>query len=156
MTNEKIVKIEEIKDFKIKCIGHHSKTAHLGIKFMLNAVMGGFSEYDGYKVTTTDHEYFILIDNGQNCCESWGYMVSEDNFDNFIGKTLVGVELTNTALDKKVVEDLYCDDDQIQFVDFNMSNGSVLQFTVYNSHNGYYGHSVIVAKDTDVLLNITL
>lgn len=155
MTKEKIVKIEEIKDVRLGNVGNHSKTAQLGIMQMICGIMG-YGEYDGYKITTTEHEYFILISNMQNCCEDWGYMVSEDDFDSFIGKTLVSVELTNMALDKKVVEKLYCDDDQIQFVDFKMSNGSLLQFAVYNAHNGYYGHPIIVAKDTDILLSTTL
>lgn len=152
---EKIVNIEEIKNLRLGNIGNHSNTAQLGIVHMFNALMG-YAEYDGYRITTTEHKYLILISNEQNCCEDWGYMVSEDDFDSFIGKSLVSVELTNMALDKKIVKDLYCDDDQIQFVDFKISNGTVLQFTVYNSHNGYYGHPIIVAKDNDILLNTTL
>jgi hypothetical protein len=155
MNKEVIVQIEEIKDVRLANIGHHTGKAQVGMHSLLNALYG-YEEYDGYKVTTSQHEYFILISNGQNCCENWGYMISEDDFEKFIGKKLVSVELTNTALDKKTVEDLYAEEDQIQFVDFKMSNGLVLQFTVYNAHNGYYGHPIIVAKDTEILLQTTL
>lgn len=44
---------------------------------------------------------------------------------------------------------------QIQFVDFVTSRGT-FQLAVYNSHNGYYGHGIIVAKDDEILLNETL
>ena len=113
----------------------------------------------------------ILIDNLQNCCENWGYMVSEDNFEDFIGKDLISIELTDTALNKDNIENIakykqradyiieclnFINTGGIQFIDFKMSDGNVLQFAVYNEHNGYYGHSIIVAKDKEILLQNTL
>ena len=99
---------------------------------------GGYGEYDGYKITTEKTEYLILIDNGQCCCESWGYFVSEDDINDYIGKDLIDVALTDKALNnKKLKESGYYDDyGGIQFVDFKFSDGSVLQFAVYNAHNG--------------------
>lgn len=111
--------------------------------------------FDGYKIITSEHEYMILIDNGQECCESWGYFSSDDDFKKFIGKELVSIELTDTALNKKKLEEVEpygLDEGGIQFVDFKMGNGSVLQFAVYNAHNGYYGHSIMVIKDNKILL----
>ena len=50
---------------------------------------------------------------------------------------------------------IYCftrvDEDGFKFAD-----GSVLQFAVYNAHNGYYGHPIIIAKDKEILLQDTL
>lgn len=47
------------------------------------------------------------------------------------------------------------DEGGIQFVDF-VTNIGTFQLAVYNSHNGYYGHGIIVAKDDDILLDDTL
>lgn len=82
----------------------------------------------------------------------------EDNTEDFIGKTLIDVELTDKALNTQKVEDsgYYEDGGGIQFVNFKFSDGSVLQFAVYNAHNGYYGHPIIIAKDTEILMEDTL
>ena len=154
---EKIIEITEVSGLKLGNTGSHSSNARLGIIQALKALMG-FAEYDGFKIITTEHTYLILIDNGQCCCESWGYFASEDDLDGYIGKELISVELTDNARNhKKVEESGYYDDyGGIQFVDFKMSDGSVLQFAVYNSHNGYYGHPIIVGKDEDIIFQTTL
>lgn len=119
---EKILSIEEIIDFK----------------------PGKYNEYDGYKISTTENDYFILIDNDQQCCENWGYFSTNDNIQDFIGKTLLGVELTSTALDNAKVQVGDLDYGGIQFVNFKCTDGNTLQFAVYNAHNGYYGHRIRV------------
>ena len=153
---EKILKIEEVTDVKLANVGGNAKS-NLGMHQMLSALIG-YSNYDGYKITTSKHEYNILIDNGQSCCESWGYFASEDNFDDFIGENLLSVELTDKALNQRLVDGsgYYEAEGGIQFVNFKIDNGSVLQFAVYNAHNGYYGHPIIIAKDKDIILQETL
>ena len=116
-----------------------------------------YSHFDGYEVITDKHVYRVLIANGQDCCEDWGYMSSEDNFDYFINTELQRVDLTNTALDKVQLrlneEQQYgFDGGGIQFVDFVTDKG-VLQFAVYNGHNGYYGHTIRIMQDEKVLLD---
>lgn len=153
----KIKSIEEITDFGIKNIAPLEGTGgRLGMSQIINA-LGGYSEYDGYKVVTDKHTYLILIDNGQSCCESWGYISSEDDYTKFIGTELKEVNLTDKALNTKVVEesDYYDDDGGIQFVNF-VTNEGVFQLAVYNAHNGYYGHGILVAKDEEIILNDTL
>lgn len=148
MNKEKLVAIEEIQDLTLSNIEEFSNKAR----------PGGYASYDGYKITTSEQEYLILINNGQCCCERWGYFSSEDDFSNYIGKTLLDVSLTDKALNtKKVEESKYYDDcGGIQFVDFRFTDGSVLQFAVYNAHNGYYGHPIIIAKNRKILLKKTL
>ena len=154
---EKVISIEEITNLRLGNTGQNSEKASLGMIQMLNALMG-YGEYDGYKITTEKTEYLILIDNGQCCCESWGYFVSEDDINGYIGKDLIDVALTDKALNnKKLKESGYYDDcGGIQFVDFKFSDGSVLQFAVYNAHNGYYGHPIIVAKGEEIICQDTL
>lgn len=138
---EKIISIEEVYNVKIEGYGAYSGTL-----------------CDGYKVETSKHTYLIAIDNDQCCCESWGYFSSDDDFGNYIGKTLLSVELTDKALNRmKFEESGYYDDcGGIQFVDFKMTNGSALQFAVYNAHNGYYGHEIYVLKDDYAIHTDTL
>jgi hypothetical protein len=154
---EKVISIEEITNLRLGNTGRNNERVSLGIMQMLSA-LAGYGEYDGYKITTEKTEYLILIDNGQCCCESWGYFVSEDDTSDYIGKNLVDVALTDKALNnKKLKESGYYDDyGGIQFVDFKFSDGSVLQFAVYNAHNGYYGHPIIVAKGEEIICQDTL
>lgn len=152
--------IEEIKDVKLGNVGklNGNNGSRLGISQMIKAICG-YGEYDGYKITTDKHEFNVLIDNGQCCCESWGYFASEDDFGRYIGKELKEVNLTDTALNKQKAEEngeYGYEEGGIQFIDFVFTDGSVLQFAVYNAHNGYYGHGIIFAKDTEILLKDTL
>lgn len=133
--------------------------SQLGIMGSLNYLCGIGISFDGYEIKTENATYRILIENEQNCCESWGYFSSDDNFDDYIGKELVDVSLTDTALNKEKLNDSgWYDGDEggIQFVDFKFSDGSVLQFAVYNAHNGYYGHSIYVIKDDEIIHSDTL
>ena len=71
---------------------------------------------------------------------------------------LLEVNVTDIALNQKVLTQMnedYIDNREIQFVDFKTNLGT-FQLAVYNSHNGYYGHGILVAKDNEILLNDTL
>jgi hypothetical protein len=109
---------------------------------------------DGYKIETDQHMYQILINNGQQCCESWGCFSSDDNTEQFIGATLREVKLTDVALNQRVVEESAYHEGcgGIQFVDFVTDRGT-LQLAVYNAHNGYYGHKILVTVDDGTLLD---
>ena len=106
-------------------------------------------EADGYKITTNRQEIYILILGSQQCCETYGSFCSNDNPDDFIGAELVNICTTNTALETEVTssEDLSSikEEDAI-FVNLETNKG-VLQFTVYNEHNGYYGHDVLIQSN---------
>lgn len=154
----KVVSIEEVKDLGIQSIAPlEGKGGRLGLSQMIHNLYGG-ANMDGYHITTDGHSIHVLIDNGQSCCESWGYFASEDDFAAFIGAELREVKLTDTALHQERVEASgYYGGDAggIQFVDFVTSQGT-FQLAVYNAHNGYYGHGIVVAIDNDILLNETL
>ena len=129
---------------------------HIQDDYMITASM---SNMEGYKVETSLHNFCVLIDNGQSCCESWGYFSSEDNLEAFVGAELLEIQLTDTALNsKKVEESGYYEgegDGGIQFVDF-VTNKGTFQLAVYNAHNGYYGHGILICKDKEVVLSETL
>jgi hypothetical protein len=134
-----------------------SKGARLGISGMISVLCGG-GTYEGYEIKTSEHTYLMLISNETCCCESWGYFTSDDSIDEYVGKTLIDVALTDKALNTLEVEEsgYYDDCGGIQFVNFKFADGSVLQFAVYNAHNGYYGHPIIFAKDEEIFLSDTL
>lgn len=91
--------------------------------------------FDGVRVTTNLHVYEAGIDNYQQCCESWGYMINEDgDSQEFVGATLHSVNSDGT------------------FTNFNTDRGT-LNFTAYNEHNGYYSHHCVFRKDGEVIDN---
>lgn len=155
-----LLEIKEVTNLKLT---HPSKAkgkngGQLGIKGMIDTLCG-YGKYDGYSIKTNCHEYLILINNGQCCCENWGCFSSEDDFQKYVGKKLIKVELTDTELNKKKYEEdlpYGLDAGGIQFVDFVFADGSVLQFAVYNEHNGYYGHDIIIARDNKIFCTDTL
>lgn len=108
-----------------------------------------YDKYDGWQVLTTKQAIRLLISNEQQCCEGWGYGISEDNPEDFIGAELVNVQLVDA--DGNVTNHAVEDDDEYDegaavFVNFVTDRG-VFQITLYNAHNGYYGHAVIVQSD---------
>lgn len=121
--------------------------------------------YDGYCIETDSRQlYFVIafstvrkrysgLSNLQCCCESWGYLSSEDDFGSFIGSELKNVYVTDTKLEtiaSNIREDL--DAGSAMFINVETTNG-LLQFVAYNEHNGYYGHEVkLVSKYDDKIV----
>lgn len=113
---------------------------------------GGLGEYEGYEIITDKQIIQLGIYSGQPCCENYGYLMSNDSTDEFIGATLKGVSLTDIALNNSIWKNMPDEDyTDTMFVNIETSKG-LLQFVAYNSHNGYYGHSVIV-KSTQLTHN---
>lgn len=121
---EKILSITDSSDFKIPG--------------------GDWQSYEGWIVETDRQKIFIGVSNRSCCCESWGHVISEDDTKAYIGAELLGVDVVDKALNHKVLEgvgDTY--DGNTMFVNLATSEG-LLQFAVYNSHNGYYSHDARV------------
>jgi len=105
------------------------------------------SGMDGFKVITNEQEIILGIGNGSGCCETWGHFFCNDDVKEFLGAQVMGVSVTDTALNNhKITEEipngLY--EGGIMFVNIATNRG-VLQFVAYNSHNGYYGHTASVS-----------
>lgn len=138
------------------------------VENVTSGLEGDSSYYDGWVIKTdSELELSILIENGQGISEQWGYAVSEDDVNKFIYAKLFSIETVDTAYNSKML-DIYKLIDQkeeggfdwgkygdIIFLNLNTSEG-VLQFTVYNSHNGYYGHLALIklVKKNSVSNNI--
>jgi hypothetical protein len=113
------------------------------VERILSIIEFSDNDYEGYLITTTEQTIEFHIDNGQQCCESWGYFSTNDNLDDFIGAKLLNTYLTDDALkniDVILGEDHEC---RVQFVNFETSKGK-LQLAVYSSHNDYYAHEIRV------------
>jgi hypothetical protein len=105
-----------------------------------------FDGKDGFVITTNEQLIKLGIENGQSCCEKWGYFMSEDNTSDFIGAELIDVKITDTLLKPSNnfdVAGMY--EGSVMFVNIETNKG-LLQFVAYNEHNGYYGHEVCVVS----------
>lgn len=127
-------------------------------------VDGEMMEMEGYQVRTTEHVYQVLISNERECCEYSGYFATEDPLIDFVGAVLDHIAVTDVGRETLVLtdalktlqdKDLDIDPNQIQFVTFYTNHG-IFQLAVYNYHNGYYGHDVLVRRDDTVLLKAIL
>lgn len=101
--------------------------------------------YEGYVVKTENKEYFLLIQDSVSCCENFGHICSADSkeeLQSFIGSELLKIELVNTKHEKVELKQ-YTSEDEYEFVNLETNKGT-LQLAVYNSHNGYYGHTVLI------------
>lgn len=94
---------------------------------------------DGYRIVTENHTYEFLIENHQSCCENWGHMVSQGETTQYVGETLLFISDVSLAYDE-------VEKGETAFIDVYTSLG-VLTFTVYNDHNGYYGHVCVYRID---------
>lgn len=132
--SEKIESIEDIPD--------------LGGKSMPG--LESYNNYEGFKIKTNKREIYILVSNGSSCCENWGHIASEDDTKSFIGAEIIKYRCVDNAdykdceLTKKNAGE-YVDVYDCAFIDLETSRGT-LQFAVYNSHNGYYGHDIRIVE----------
>lgn len=95
---------------------------------------------DKLRITFEDDNKLVIFDDGQSCCES-RYMRTDDNLNDFIGATLMGVEVRNAP----DVEDENYGVHEVQFLLVTTSKG-VFVMSSHNEHNGYYGGFSIVIK----------
>lgn len=117
-------------------------------------------DYTGYKIITDNNTFLILIENNRLCCEDYGYFSSDDNIESYIGKTLINFRVTDTLLNSEKFDiefkEANVELEDIQFIDFIFSDGTILQFAVYNHHNGYYGHSILFKQNKNCILESSI
>ena len=111
-----------------------------------------YGTMEGFEITTDKQVIRMGISEEQQCCEHSGFFMSEDNLDEFIGAELLSVETVDDCLHPAQMEDFY--EGGTMFVNFKTNRG-VLQFTAYNSHNGYYSHDAVV-ESTQLEINDSL
>ena len=161
MSEKKYGRIEKIETVDGFTVGNFPPMngkdgSRLGIGSMISLLGGGMS-MDGYRVVAGGKEILVLIDDSQSCCENWGYLSSDDDLQSYVGANLREIVLTDTALKSlSTAEELQSlDAGGVQFVTFKTSRGD-FQLAVYNGHNGYYGHGIIIAENGKIILNSAL
>jgi hypothetical protein len=101
---------------------------------------GSGTFYDGLLMITTKGNIKLLIDADQYCCEQWGYEYLEtpDDISKLIGATLLSVEDIHIPSPRD-------SDDEAKETQLRITtNRGVIQYAVYNSHNGYYSHATFL------------
>lgn len=105
---------------------------------------------DGFTIKTDSEEVSLGIGMAQDCCEVFGYFMSQDDLSQFIGAELLNVEVVDNCLVTNELLPYACRMGDTMFVNI-ITNRGVLQFIAYNSHNGYYGH-LAWAKRNDTVI----
>ena len=114
----------------------------------------GYTNYEGVIITLEGGtEIKIGIDGDQQCCEHAGFLSSNDDYSDFIGAEFLTVLTVDTNNFVSELKEL--DFPEVAFVNVETNKGT-LQFAVYNEHNGYYGHDVIVLNGADKVHEDTL
>ena len=111
--------------------------------------------YEGYIIHTTTGDILAGINTGQSCCEVYGYLISLDDYKSLVGAEVLKVETVDTSCNPRALEYNCITEEACIFVNI-VTNKGTFQITVYNSHNGYYGHSVYVSNCDKVLSNTYL
>ncbi len=111
-----------------------------------------YERNEGFIVHTNVRKIFIFIDNSSQCCEQWGHLsLNKEDLAYYVGAELLGLSVVEpeTYEQQEILElvSQYGDDFSAAFVDIRTSKGT-LQLAVYNVHNGYYGHRVLVKDST--------
>lgn len=91
----------------------------------------------GLHIRTDNGDIKLLINPDSNCCEDYGceFLETPDDISKFIGAKIIEVSDIATVNYK---EDYDCGGEtQLKIV----TNRGVLQYAVYNDHNGYYSHA---------------
>lgn len=121
----RILNIEEVCDFKID----NSDQIHEGIK-----------------IETETERILFLIDSYRQCCENFGkYLSTPEDLKEYIGAEYLGY--SNDSKELPIVEEVFGEKFETMFLNIHTSKGTI-DFAVYNRHNGYYSHAVIL-KITD-------
>lgn len=105
-----------------------------------------WEKWKGYEIKTNTRTITFEISATQSCCEEWGVYITypkdktgrERDKEEMIGRVMGKVEWGPDRTDEE-------DNDTVQ-VYMNTSVGTIL-ICAYNSHNGYYPHSVRLIED---------
>lgn len=98
---------------------------------------GWEESYEGLIIETNKGPIKLVITDSQSCCEQFGSLFFEtpDDVSQFIGAEILKIE------DINIKRDEYIDNEtQLRIV----TDEGVIQYAIYNEHNGYYSHGTIL------------
>ena len=121
-----------------------SKILNIEEVYNVNFNNDNYPCYDGFRIETEDEEMYFLINNFQSCCENWGiYLYTPEDLKEYVGAEYLGYDEKNCCEIENHLENEYVHPDETCFLNIHTSKGTI-DFAVYNSHNGYYSHGVIL------------
>jgi hypothetical protein len=100
----------------------------------------GYDRADALRIEFEDQTVLLVWDGGQSCCES-RYMITDAALDNFVGATLMDVEVVDGPSTIGEYDEVH----EQQFLNIKTDKG-ILDCVTHNEHNGYYGGFWIQAK----------
>ena len=118
----------------------------LKINEVYNITLGNskYPTYDGLMIETEEEEIYFVIQNGQQCCENWGtYLYTPETLEDYIGADYLGYTESTCEQIVNSLKNEYVNPDETCFLNIKTSKG-VIDYAVYNSHNGYYSHDVVL------------
>lgn len=114
----------------------------------------------GYEVETDDGFITIAVNDVSSCCESFDAVNNLPHLDYFNGAEVIDIRAVETDEDgnwkdsKSLLKELgeYGPDVlEAGFIKI-VTDKDTFDMGVYNNHNGYYGHTVIVKKSEKSIL----
>ena len=110
---------------------------------VIQSIDGEYTHKDmeGLRIITDKGSIKLLIDMDGQCCETFGalFLETPDNTDHFIGATI------NSITDLEVANPEFDDGDEGAETQLRITTSrGVLQYAVYNAHNGYYSHTTFL------------
>lgn len=106
--------------------------------------------YEGLIIETDKGSIKLVINDSRSCCENFGSLFFEtpDDISQFIDAEILQIE------DISIKREEYIDTDSETQLRITTDKG-IIQYAIYNEHNGYYSHSTILqvfdTVDYDVL-----
>ena len=100
----------------------------------------GYKEtYEGLIIETDKGSIKLVINDSQRCCENFGSLFFEtpDVISRFIDAEILQIE------DISIKREEYIDTDSETQLRITTDKG-IIQYAIYNEHNGYYGHGTIL------------
>jgi ABC-type histidine transport system ATPase subunit len=99
----------------------------------------GYGHLYGLKIITDKGDIVLVIDSESSCCEIFGgnFLETPDDITKYIGATLLTVKDTN---DYSLNPSEFSNETQLKIT----TTKGVLQYAVYNEHNGWYSHSTFL------------
>ena len=95
--------------------------------------------YEGLIIETDKGSIKLVISDSQSCCENFGSLFFEtpDDISQFIDAEILQIE------DICIKREDYIDTDSETQLRITTDKG-IIQYAIYNEHNGYYSHGTIL------------
>jgi len=101
-----------------------------------------YSTMRGLKIETDKGDIKLMISDIPCCCENWDalYLETPDNLDKIVGAKIL--EISDIEIKTGEYNQNSCDLEETQ-LRVTTTKG-IIQFAVYNEHNGYYAHATFL------------